>query len=128
MMSYILFFLVLGLSVAVFVMAFILSGKNENISQLHEAIINLKQTFDELDDQLGTGRAHSVLELVHKFEKVTKSVIPYVFADRRNGDISECWADPSKANSQLEWRCEHTLETMIRDSWKWNTLNPKGYK
>ena len=87
-----------------------------------------KQGYGITAFNLGTGRAHSVLELVHKFEEVTKSVIPYVFADRRNGDISECWADPSKANSQLEWRCEHTLETMIRDSWKWNTLNPKGYK
>jgi UDP-glucose 4-epimerase len=87
-----------------------------------------KQNYGITTFNLGTGKAHSVLELVHEFEKVTKSLIPYVFVDRRNGDISECWADPSKANSQLQWCCEHTLETMIRDSWKWNTLNPKGYK
>lgn len=66
---------------------------------------------------LGTGRGSSVYEIVHTFEKVNGIKIPYEIAPRRAGDIAEYYADPSKAERELGWHAELTLEDMCRDAW-----------
>lgn len=66
---------------------------------------------------LGSGRGYSVLELVNTFEKVNNVKVNYKFADRRPGDIAECYADVSKAEKELNWKPTKTLEDMCRDSW-----------
>ncbi|MGN1122080.1 MAG: UDP-glucose 4-epimerase GalE [Eubacteriales bacterium] len=76
---------------------------------------------------LGTGVGYSVLDIVKAFEKSTGRKIPYVIAPRRAGDIAECYADPAKAKELLGWQAQYTLEDMCRDSWKWQSENPKGY-
>lgn len=77
---------------------------------------------------LGTGHGVSVLELVHAFMKATGVNIPYEITDRRPGDLAECWADPSKAQSVLGWRAEKTVEDMCADAWRWQSRNPNGYE
>lgn len=77
---------------------------------------------------LGTGKPHSVLELIACFNKVTHIDIPFVFATRRPGDVGECWSSPELANEVLEWKAKYTLEDMLRDSWNWQIKNPDGYK
>jgi UDP-glucose 4-epimerase len=77
---------------------------------------------------LGTGTGYSVLDVVKNFEKATGQNIPYVIADRRPGDISTCYADPAKALEELGWKAEKSLEDMCRDSWRWQSNNPNGYK
>ncbi|QFQ09906.1 UDP-glucose 4-epimerase GalE [Enterobacter sichuanensis] len=77
---------------------------------------------------LGTGKPHSVLELIACFKKVTHIDIPFVFATRRPGDVGECWSSPELANEVLEWKAKYTLEDMLRDSWNWQIKNPDGYK
>ena len=77
---------------------------------------------------LGTGMPVSVLEIVNKFVEVTNININYEIESRREGDLSEFWANPSKANRMLQWKCKRTLEDMIYDSWKWQKNNPNGYK
>ena len=52
---------------------------------------------------LGTGIGYSVLEVVHTFEKVNGVKIPYVFTDRRPGDIPVSYSNPSKADFELDW-------------------------
>lgn len=76
---------------------------------------------------LGTGRPHSVLELISTFEKVTNIKIPFAIAARRPGDIGECWSSPDLANKILNWKAELTLEDMLRDAWNWQSKNPDGY-
>ena len=76
---------------------------------------------------LGTGQGYSVLDVVHTFEKVNGVKVPYSFKPRRDGDIASCYCDPSKAFRELGWKAELGLEQMCRDSWKWQSLNPKGY-
>lgn len=66
---------------------------------------------------LGTGRGSSVLEIVTTFEKVNNIKLPYEYAPRRAGDIAEYYADPTKAERELGWRAELTLEDMCRDAW-----------
>ena len=76
---------------------------------------------------LGTGVGYSVLDLVHTFDRVNNVHIPYVIAPRRAGDIAENYADPSKALALLGWKAEKNLEDMCRDTYHFQTLNPKGY-
>ncbi|MBQ7303006.1 MAG: UDP-glucose 4-epimerase GalE [Clostridia bacterium] len=76
---------------------------------------------------LGTGHGYSVLDLVKAFEKVNGVKVPYRIAPRREGDIAVCYSDPSKAAKLLGWEAELGLEDMCRDSWRWQSGNPKGY-
>ena len=66
---------------------------------------------------LGTGRGYSVLELVKTFEKVNNVKIAYKIGKRISGDIPACYADPSKAEKELNWKAEKSIEEMCRDSW-----------
>ena len=76
---------------------------------------------------LGTGQGYSVLELVHAFEKASGRTIPYVVDPRRPGDIAICYADPTKARTQLGWQAQRSLDEMCLDSWRWQSMNPNGY-
>jgi UDP-glucose 4-epimerase len=63
---------------------------------------------------LGTGTGYSVLQLIKAFEKTNKCKISYVIAQRRAGDIAECFADARKAEAELGWKAKKTLEEMCR--------------
>ncbi len=76
---------------------------------------------------LGTGRGYSVLEVVAAFEKVSGRKITYKIVGRRPGDIAISYADPSKANRELNWKAERGIEEMCRDLWNWQSQNPHGY-
>ena len=76
---------------------------------------------------LGTGIGYSVLDLVKNFEEATGVKVPYVITKRRPGDIDTCFSDPTKALKELNWKTEKTLKDMCKDSWKWQSNNPKGY-
>ena len=76
---------------------------------------------------LGTGVGYSVLDIVNAFTGVNNVPVPYAIAPRRPGDIDACFADPAKAEKLLGWKAEKTLEDMCRDSWRWQSGNPKGY-
>lgn len=65
---------------------------------------------------LGTGRGYSVLDLVHAYAAVNHVEIPYRIVDRRPGDIAECYADTTKAQRELHWKAERTLEAMCKDA------------
>jgi UDP-glucose 4-epimerase len=76
---------------------------------------------------LGTGRGHSVLEVVRTFEAIAGRPVPYRIAPRRTGDIAACWADPAKAERDLGWRASRDLQAMLQDAWRWQSQNPDGY-
>ncbi|HDY7887603.1 TPA: UDP-glucose 4-epimerase GalE [Vibrio vulnificus] len=76
---------------------------------------------------LGTGQGNSVLEMVAAFEKAAQRPIPYEIKPRRAGDIAECWADPAYAEQVLGWKATRSLETMVVDTWRWQSNNPNGY-
>ena len=68
---------------------------------------------------LGTGTGYSVLDLVNSFERVNKVKVPYKIVDRRPGDIAACYADPSKAYSELGWKAKKNIDDMCRDSYNY---------
>ena len=77
---------------------------------------------------LGTGNGYSVLQIVKAFEAASGRKVPYVIKPRRPGDIAECWADPSLAAKELHWKAERGIEKMCEDLWRWQSMNPYGYK
>jgi len=103
-----------------------------HVMDLSDAHVKAVQKIDNLPNvvalNLGTGRGYSVLEMVEAFEKGSGKPIPYEIVERRPGDIAECWADPSLANQLLGWKTKRDLDDMIRDTWRWQSLNPYGYK
>ena len=66
---------------------------------------------------LGTGTGYSVLDIVHAFEKVNNLKVNHKIAPRREGDIAECYSDPTKAKEELGWQAEKTIEDMCRDAY-----------
>lgn len=77
---------------------------------------------------LGTGNGYSVLDVLHAFEKASGVKIPYEIQPRRPGDIDVCYADASKANTELKWRTVRDMQAMCRDAWRWQKNNPNGYE
>ncbi|KAK0103059.1 hypothetical protein ONS95_000764 [Cadophora gregata] len=66
---------------------------------------------------LGSGRGHSVLELVAAMEEVSQRKIPTRIVGRREGDVGKCVAKATRAEIELGWRTEKSLETCCRDVW-----------
>ena len=77
---------------------------------------------------LGTGVGYSVLDLVNAFVKVNGVDVPYKIVERRPGDVATCYSDPKKAKELLNWEAQFGVEDMCRDTWKWQSQNPQGYK
>jgi len=75
---------------------------------------------------LGTGRGYSVLEVIKVFERVSGKKISFEIVERRPGDISECYADPTKAKTFLNWETKYNLEDICSDIWKWESLKTKN--
>ncbi|MBR1779925.1 MAG: UDP-glucose 4-epimerase GalE [Oscillospiraceae bacterium] len=91
------------------------------------AISYLMEHTGEAVFNLGTGVGYSVLDMVHAFEEANDLTIPYEIAPRRAGDLPTCYADPAKSAEVLGWRAEHGLVDMCRDSFRWQSQNPKGF-
>ena len=77
---------------------------------------------------LGTGCGYSVLDVLHAYEKACGKTLKYEVRPRRDGDIATCYADCTKAKNELGWVAEKGIEEMCADSWKWQSMNPNGYR
>lgn len=77
---------------------------------------------------LGTGVGYSVLDLVNAFISANGVDVPYIIAPRRDGDVDTCYSDPTKAKELLGWTAEKDVEDMCRDTWRWQSNNPKGFE
>ena len=91
------------------------------------ALDHLARGGDSLTVNLGTGRGHSVLEVVRAFEAASGRRVPYEIVGRRAGDVAACWADPALAGRLLGWHATRDLAAMCRDAWRWQSMNPDGY-
>ncbi|MGE7760182.1 UDP-glucose 4-epimerase GalE [Peribacillus sp. NPDC097895] len=76
---------------------------------------------------LGTGKGYSVLEVVSAFEAATGVKIPFKITQPRTGDAAICYANPSKAEKELNWIAKKSIQDMCEDSWRWQSRNPNGY-
>ena len=68
---------------------------------------------------VGTGKGSSVLEVITAFEKVSNHKLNYKIVGRREGDITEAYANTCKANDILGWKAQSSLEDALEGAWKW---------
>lgn len=86
-----------------------------------------KQNTDKFEIyNLGSGKGNTVLEVIKTFEKVTGQKLNYTLGPRRPGDVEKVYADTTKANTQLMWKSELTLEDIVSSAWKWELTMDNG--
>ena len=99
-----------------------------DLARGHVAAVRYNETHTGCEVfNLGTGTGYSVLDMVNTFARVNGVDVPYQITDRRPGDLPVCYADPAKSERILGWKAEKTLEDMCRDSWRWQSANPRGF-
>ncbi len=110
------------------------TGVRDYIHVVDLALGHLK-ALDKLNENpgvvaynLGTGKGYSVLEMVNAFSRASGKEINYRITARRPGDIGCCYADPSRASTELGWKALHGVDKMCEDAWRWQSKHPTGYK
>ena len=88
-----------------------------DLAKGHVAVID-KMEPGVLVYNLGSGKTTSVLGMMKAFEKASGRDLPYKIAERRDGDLAEFYADPTKAKNELGWQTELTVEDAMRDTLK----------
>lgn len=84
-----------------------------------QRIFKNKQQHNFEAFNIGTGKGNSVLEIVNTFERIANKKLNYKIVARRIGDVASAYADNTKANNELGWKSELSLEDAIRDAWQW---------
>ena len=101
-----------------------------DLAQGHVAAIRRLLDDEPLEHtvmNLGTGKGHSVLELVYAFIRASGRPVPYDVVERRAGDVPASFADVRRASRYLQWKAERNLDRMCEDTWRWQSANPNGY-
>ena len=89
-----------------------------HIAALQRLINKKNKTNFELFN-VGAGKGSSVLEVIKSFEKVSGKSLNYKIVGKREGDITAAYADTTKANKELNWKTEKSLEEALESAWKW---------
>ncbi|CRK24305.1 hypothetical protein BN1723_013248 [Verticillium longisporum] len=79
---------------------------------------------DDYDSKDGT----AIRDYIHAFSKVVGRDLPYEVRPRRQGDVLNLTANPERANKELNWKTEQTMEKACEDLWRWVENNPQGYR
>lgn len=84
-----------------------------------ERLVN-EQNSDKVEVfNVGTGKGSSVIEVIEAFEEVSGVKLNYKFVDRREGDITEAYANTDKVTQVLGWKPESTLKDALKSAWLW---------
>ncbi len=84
-----------------------------------QRLLNKKNIESVETFNLGTGKGSSVLEVIQSFEKVSGQKLNYKIVGRREGDITEAYANTDKANRILGWKAASSLDDSLASAWKW---------
>lgn len=90
------------------------------------ALQYLEKGGDSLAINLGTGRGHSVLEVIRAAENATGRPVPRKIGPRRPGDPAVLVADPTKAERILGWTAKRNLADILSSAWTWMQKNSSG--
>ena len=77
---------------------------------------------------VGTGEGTSVKQLIEMATKVAQRAVPYTIGARRGGDPVSVYADTRLANSVLDWRATHDLQSIIESAFNWHRTHLTGYR
>ena len=99
-----------------------------DLALAHAAALEKIGSFDGAEAvNIGTGRGHSVREVLAAAGKAVGKAIPSRDVPRRPGDAAAVWAEPALAEKKLGWKAARGLEAMCADHWRWQKGNPEGY-
>ncbi len=84
-----------------------------------QRLLNKKYAANYEVFNLGTGKGSSVFEVIQSFERVSGVKLNYKIVSRRAGDVISAYADTTKANNELGWQAESTLDDAILSAWQW---------
>ena len=91
-----------------------------DLAEGHLAALNfLKTHAGSHVFNLGSGESTSVLKLVDSFKKMAGVNLSYQFAPRRLGDLPAYYAKPTRAQEQLFWQTQRSLDDMCASTWSW---------
>lgn len=68
---------------------------------------------------LGSGNGYTVFEVIEAFEKISNTKLNFSIAGRRDGDVIAIFANNEKAQKELNWHPQFTLEEMMQTAWNW---------
>lgn len=96
-----------------------------HVSDIALAHIAAERAFDQgltqAEVNIGTGKGVSNLEILQMIEKVTRQSVPYEAAPRREGDLTQLYANGAKAKALLGFIPEHSdLENIIQTAWNFH--------
>jgi UDP-glucose-4-epimerase GalE len=95
-----------------------------DLAEAHvRALQYLEKGGDSLAINLGTGRGHSVLEVIQAAEKATGRPVRRTIGPRRPGDPPVLVADPAKAQNVLGWTAKRNLADIVSSAWAWMQKN-----
>jgi UDP-glucose-4-epimerase GalE len=106
-----------------------------HVSDLADAHVRALQYLERAGDEksgeslainLGTGRGHSVLEVIRAAENATGRPVRRKIVPRRPGDPPILVADPAKAQSVLGWTAQRNLADIVSSAWRWMQKTSKG--
>ncbi len=84
------------------------------LSWLENKPIGIVEPFN-----IGTGKGSSVKEIIDTFETVNNISVNHVFGERREGDVIQIYADPTKAKKELKWEAKYSLADSLKHAWAW---------
>jgi len=91
-----------------------------DLAEAHvRALQHLEKGRDSLALNLGTGRGHSVLEVIQAAEAVTGRPVRRIMGPRRAGDPPVLVADVAQSQKVLEWKATRTLAEIVSSAWNW---------
>lgn len=96
----------------------------EDLAEAHYlALTYLEKKLPSISINLGTGKGHSVLEIIHSVEKISGSRLNVKFDKRRDGDPPELFADAKMARNILGWNPKYIkLDDIIKTAWDWHSF------
>ena len=100
----------------------------EDLATAHQLALEKLEAAPALELNLGTGRGHSVLEIVEACRRVTGSAIETRIGPRRPGDPPKLVADATKARKVLGWQPMFIdIDDVVETAWRWHRTHPEGY-
>lgn len=103
-----------------------------HVADLADAHVRALETLVETRKSgaynLGSGRPHSVRDVIAQVEETTGRKVPWLSAARRPGDPAVLYAASHKAHAELHWKpCFSDLGSIVGSAWNWHRAHPKGY-
>jgi UDP-glucose-4-epimerase GalE len=100
-----------------------------DLADAHVAALEaLEDTGRSAAYNLGTGRPHSVRDIIDEVSRISGSRVPWSVAARRPGDPAVLYAAPHKAQSELHWKPRLAdLDAIVGTAWAWHKSHPQGF-